>query len=60
MDAIDESKASIYGWIKEREKHSGTKIEKFMALGPHFPDRPKVVSGDWVDIVVVTPESAYR
>jgi len=50
---------SAYEWINVREER-GNVIEQWEPLVEHFPDGPRKPSGTWVDIVVVTEESAYR
>jgi hypothetical protein len=58
-DAAD-SNPKIYKWIKERGQSSENEIRRYEVMETHFPGRVQRISGEWVDIVVVTPESACR
>ena len=48
----------VHVWIKTRKQSSGNWIQFLEPLEKHFPDRLQWPLGKWVDIVVVTPESA--
>ena len=52
------SRQEIYQWIKERENHPENEIEAYHVVKDHFPDDHYEPSGDCVDIMTVTPESA--
>ena len=55
---VDDSLEQVHNWI-----HIGSpddRIELFEALALHFPEGPHDPSKRLVDIVVVTPESAFQ
>ena len=52
------SKQQIYEWIHGREIRSETEILAHRLVKLDFPDRPQEISGDFIDIVVVTPDGA--
>jgi hypothetical protein len=53
-----DSNEPAYEWINAR-KERGNTMEQWEPLVKLFPDGPREPSGKWVDIVVVTNESAY-
>ena len=52
-----DSNEPAYEWISAREER-GTMVKRWQSLIQLFPDGPREPSGEWVDIVVVTNESA--
>lgn len=59
-DVYGESTQRIYQWIKESRKPPNLRLREHIPLETHFPDDPSKKLGEWVHIVVVTPESVCR
>lgn len=55
----DASVTEIHEWIKMREHH-GEEITKYDLMELCFPEGPKEPIGDWIDMVIITDESAHQ
>jgi len=56
VDVCGDGGQRLYEWITERDKSPDSEIRRYLPLESCFPDGLQKPSGDWVDIVVVTPE----